>query len=117
MGMDYYAVRIFRCHLHGGVEWGSGGSADQYRRCHSATFQFSEHLYHFIERRSDESGESYHVGAPFLCFIDDGLWLNHDSEVLDIVAVAEDYYADNVFSYIVYIAFYCRHEDFAGGRR
>ncbi len=72
---------------------------------------------HFIQRRGDQTGQADNVAFLFLGHLQDLLRWHHHAEVDDIVAVATQDHADNIFADIVHVTLDRGHQDFALGLR
>ena len=60
---------------------------------------------HFVERRRDESAHADNVGPVFHGGFHDLVTIDHDAEVNDLIAVAAENHADDVFANVVHVAF------------
>ena len=60
-------------------------------------------MHHFIQRRSDQSTQTYYVHLLFHCFLHDGFGRNHDSQVDDFIIVAGHDYRHDVLADIMHI--------------
>ena len=99
--------------LHGRVEVGGGGSADDEGDVQRAAFGLLDHVDHFVERRGDQAAQADRVGAPCGRFVDDALRLDHDAQVADLVAVAGHDHRDDVFADVVDVALDRGHDHLA----
>ena len=69
---------------------------------------------HFIQRGSDQAAQADHVGL-FRWRVEDFFARHHDAEVNDLVVVAGQHDADDVFADVMHIAFDGGEDDFALG--
>src|SRR4029434_10238902 len=60
--------------------------------------------HHLVERGGDQAGQPDHVGLFFARGVENGLEGNHDAEVDDLVVVAAQHHADDVFADVVHVA-------------
>ncbi len=72
-------------------------------------------MHHFVKRGGDQAAESDHIGVVFAGGFEDLVGGNHDAEVDDLVAVAAEDDANDVFADIVDVAFDGGHEDTGAG--
>ena len=87
-----------------------GRTAEHDGNPQSAPLQFADHMDHLFQRRRDQSAESDDIGIMFDCRIDDRLCRHHHTEVDHRTVVALQNDRNDVFTNIVYVAFYgCNH--------
>ena len=72
---------------------------------------------HFVERRRDKSAQSDDIDFQFTGRLQDFFARNHDTKINDLVVVATQDNANNVFADVVNVTLDRRHEDFALGAR
>ena len=99
----------------GRVGFGGGRSSDEEGDLELLAFHFLCDMDHFIEGGGDQSAEADHIHLFVPGCFQDFIGGHHDAEVHDVVAVAAEHDADDIFSDIVYIAFDGGHEYFAFG--
>eukprot|EP00053_Salpingoeca_punica_P018065 m.175524 g.175524 ORF g.175524 m.175524 type:complete len:1311 (+) comp17350_c0_seq2:4566-8498(+) len=90
--------------LHGGVDLGRGGAADEQRDLHAGALHFLGDIDHLVERGSDEARETDDVGLVLDGGLEDLRAGCHDTEVDDLVVVAAEHNSDNVLANVVHVA-------------
>ena len=91
------------------------GSADEERQVEALALHLRGHVHHFVERRSDQSGQTNDIDPVGARFGEDFFAGHHHADVDDFVAVAGQNDADDVLADVVDIAFDRGHEDFSLG--
>src|ERR1700722_3974867 len=108
-----YGLAVVWGDLDGGVGAARGGSADEEGDFESLALHFLGDVDHLVEGRGDEAAETDHVGLFGLGALEDFLAGDHYAEVDDVVVVAGQDYADDVFADVVDVAFDGGEDDFA----
>ena len=104
---------VLRGDLDRGVHLRGRGTADQQRNVESFALHLGGDMDHFVERRRDQSAEADDIAVFFLRGAQDFFARHHDPDVDDLVVVALQHHADNVFADVVHVAFDRGHQDAA----
>ena len=107
-----YGLAVMRRNLNGSVRPARGCPADEERQLEALTFHLSGHMYHLVERRSDQPAESDHVRLLRLGAFEDLFAGHHHAHVDDFVVIAGKHDADNILANVVHVAFDRREYDF-----
>src|SRR5258708_30981149 len=110
--VDYW-LAVMRRNLDGGVTAACGCPPDQKRQLEALTFHLSSHMYHLVERRSDQPAESDHVRLFRLGAFEDLFAGDHHAHVDDFVVIAGKHNADNILAYVMNVTFDRREYDFS----
>ena len=101
--------------LDGGVCGRGGGPANEQGHGQAGALHFLGDVDHFIERGGDEAREADDIGAEFTRFFENFVARHHHAEVGDLVAIAGEHDADDVFADVMDIALDRGDEEAAGG--
>src|ERR1017187_1935506 len=107
-------LRIARRNFHGGVGLAGRGAADEQRQFQAFAFHLAGAGRHFVERRRDPPAQADDVLLQLAGGLQNFLARHHHAEVNDLVVVATEHDADNVFADVMHVALDGGHEDFAG---
>ena len=108
---------IIRLDLHSGVDLARGGSTDEQRDGESLALHLTGDERHFLQRRSDESGEADDIGLLTTRGLENLRARNHHAEVYDVIVVTLEDDADDVLADVVYVALHGGHDDLTLGSR
>ena len=98
------ALLVDRCNLHSRVLAARRGPTDQERKSNAALLHFLGHKYHLIKRGGDETTETNNVRIPINSSLEDRVAVHHDTQILNIVAVAPQHHGNDVLANVVYVA-------------
>ena len=100
--------------LHGGVRLARGRAADEQRQLYTLPFHLAGDVHHLVQRWRDESAQADDVHVQFAGGGENFFARHHHAEVNDLVVVAGEDDADDVFADVMHVALDGGHEDFAG---
>ena len=105
---------VARLDLHRRVGLRRGRPADQQRDRKAAPLHFGGHIGHLIETGSDQARQPHDVDLVRDGLVKDAVGRDHDAQVDDLIVVALQDHADDVFADVVDVALDGSHEDAAG---
>ena len=103
--------------LHCGVFATGRRPADEQRQIKSPSVHLLRNVAHFVERRRDQPAETNHVHVFLAGGLQNLVARHHHAKVDDLVVVAAQHHADDVFADVVHVALDGGHEDFTARRR
>ena len=114
-------ARIMRVNLDRRVDARRGGTANEQRDFEALPLHFLGHTHHFVEARRNQSAQADDVHVFEFGRFQDFRRRHHHAHVNDLVVVAAQHHAHNVFANVVHIALdgsqqYFRHAALPGGR-
>ena len=96
---------VGRRDLYRRVTLAGGGAADEQRNLQATPRHLAGDMGHFIQRRRDQTAETDNIGLLFNRRVDDLVRRHHDAEIDDIVVIAAQHDADDIFADVVDVAF------------
>ena len=108
-----YGLGVVRRDLDGGVRMAGGCAADEQRQRKALALHFAGHMHHLVERGRDQAAEADEVGFFGLGTLENFLAGDHHAHVDDLVVIAGQHHADDVFADVVDIAFDGGEHDFS----
>ena len=92
---------------------GFGGrcAADEQRLCIPASLHFFRDTNHFVERWRDQSRKPNKIGIQGFCRVQYLFGRHHNAKIFDVVSIALQNDANNLFTNVVDVAFHGRHDD------
>ena len=105
---------VVRGDLDRGVCFTGGGATNEERLLEAALLHLCGVENHLVERGRDQAGEPNDVGTPCFGFLEDGVAVDHDPEVLDFVVVTREHDGDDVLADVVHVAFDRCDQELAG---
>ena len=109
----YYRMRVLGCNLHSGMRSRCGGATYQYRDVFTRLFKFFYQVHHFVKRRSNQPRQTNGVYLLGKCLFNNALWRYHNPHINDVIIVTSQDHTNNIFTNIVYVAFYGCHQNFS----
>ncbi len=116
-GIDHMDNRrlVMRGNFDRGVCFARGRAANEKRQGKSLALHLPGHMRHFVERRRNESAQPDHIDFLFAGRLQNFFARDHDAEVDDLVVVAAEHHAHDIFADVVNVTFDRRHHYFALG--
>ncbi|CCJ86418.1 hypothetical protein BN133_2795 [Cronobacter dublinensis 582] len=99
--------------FHRRMRFGGGGTANQQRQRKALALHLFRHVNHLIERRRNQPGQPDDIGVLFARGFEDFIGWHHHAEIDNLVVVALEHHADDIFADVMHVAFYGREHDFA----
>ena len=106
---------IHRINFYSSMNSGSSGPTYQQRNFQSLALHFWCHIDHFIQRRSNQSTQSYNINFIFNRFINYLLGIYHHSQINDLIAITSQHDSYDIFTDIMHIPFNCCQQNFLQG--
>ena len=97
--------------LHCGVLAAGRRAADEQRQLEGFTLHLPGNMGHLIERRRDQPAQANHVHILLAGGLQDLVAWHHHAEVDDLVVIALQHHADDIFSDVMHVALDSGHEN------
>ena len=99
--------------LHGGVRLRRGRAANQQRQRKALTLHLFGDVDHLIQRWRNQARQPDNIGLLFDGGFQDLIARHHYAEIDNLVVIALQHHADDIFADVVHVALYRRQHDFA----
>ena len=106
----HHRTTITRIYFYRRMNSGSCSTTDQQRNFKSLFFHFFGHVHHFIQRRGDQTTQANDIHFVFFGCCQYFFTRNHYPDVNDFEVITSQNDAYNIFSDIMHIPFYGRHQ-------
>ena len=89
------------------------GSTNHDRNLQADALHFHSHMHHFVQRRSNQTTQTYDIHFFFNGFLNNGFRRYHYSQINDFIVIASHHYRYDILSNVVDITLYRSQQNFS----